>query len=71
MDDDRSDVLVVRVWLEDGTEGFRARLSTPGPWWGPGHDAVVTVAVASSPAAVSDAVHAWLRSFIRSATGPR
>jgi hypothetical protein len=66
--DDRSGVLLVRVWLEDGG-GFRARLTAPGPSKGrdPGRD--ITVALASSPAAVSEAISAWLRCFVGSATG--
>lgn len=68
MDDDRSGVLLVRVWLEEGGDGFRARLTTVGPrrGRGPGHD--VAVASAASPAAVLEAVGAWLRQFAGSAT---
>jgi hypothetical protein len=70
VDDDRSSVLLIRVWLEDGADGFRARLTTVGPRWGrdPGNE--VAVAVAGSPAAVSEAVRAWLLSFVGSAAGP-
>jgi hypothetical protein len=70
VDDDRSSVLVVRVWLEHGPDGFRARLTTVGPRRGlePGND--VAVALAASPAAVSDAVRAWLLSFVSPRPGP-
>jgi hypothetical protein len=62
VDDDQSIVLLVRVWLEHGADGFRARLTTAGPWWGnTGTD--VTVALASTPDAVTDAVRAWLLSL--------
>ena len=70
VDDDRSSVLVIRVWLEDGADGFRARLMTVGPRRGRDFRDDVTVAVASSPTAVSEAVRAWLLSFAGSAAGP-
>ena len=70
VDDDRSSVLLIPVWVEDGVDTFRARLTTVGPWWGrdPGHE--VAVALAASPSAVTDAVRAWLLSFVGSAAGP-
>jgi hypothetical protein len=45
MDGDPSAVLVVRVWLEGGTDQFRARLMTAGtsPGSGVGEDVTVTV----------------------------
>jgi hypothetical protein len=67
VDDDRSSALVVRVWLEDGADGFRARLTTVGPRWDRDPHDDVAAAVAASPAAVSDAVRAWLLSFVGSA----
>ena len=70
VDDDRSSVLVIRVWLEDGGDGFRARLTTVAPWRGRDSRDDVVVALASSPAAVSDTVRAWLLSFVGSAAGP-
>jgi hypothetical protein len=63
VDDDRSSVLLVRVWLEHGADGFRARLTAAGPWWG-NTGADVTVALASTPDAVTDAVRAWLLSLV-------
>ena len=70
VDDDRSSVLLIRVWAEEGADTFRARLTTAGPWWGWDPGEGVTVALATTPAAVSDAVGAWLLSLVRSATGP-
>ena len=70
VDDDRSSVLLIRVWFEDGAGSFRARLTTVGPRWGRDPGEEVAVAVAASPAAVSDAVRAWLLSFAGSAAGP-
>ncbi len=58
--DDRSAVLLVRVWLEDGAEQFRARVIAVGL------DAAEedrTVALASSPREVIDAVSDWLDRF--------
>jgi hypothetical protein len=66
--DDRSAALLVRVWLEDGTGEFRARLSAVagnGPDE-PGEDR--TVALASSPRDVLDAVSHWLDGFTRNRT---
>jgi hypothetical protein len=65
VDDDRSSVLLVRVWLEDGADGFRARLTAAGPWSGNSRQDI-TVALASNPAAVTDAVRAWLLSLVSS-----
>ena len=63
VDDDRSGVLLIRVWLEDGADSFRARLTAVGPLCGrdPGND--IAVVLASSPAGVCDAVRAGLSSF--------
>jgi hypothetical protein len=63
--EDRSAVLLVRVWLEDGADSFRARLTTPDPSGDTGPDAGLTVALVSSPDAVSRAVRSWLRAFLR------
>jgi hypothetical protein len=70
VDDDRSSVLLIRVWVEDGADGFRARLTTAGPRWGRDAGKDIAVAVASSPGGVTDAVRAWLLSFVGSAAGP-
>jgi hypothetical protein len=52
----RSAALVVRVWFEDEPDGFRARVLSVGR---AGADDR-TVAVASSPGEVVDAVSSWL-----------
>ena len=63
MDRERSASLLVRVWLEGGTDGFRARLA--GVDTAPGADgAEVTVGVASSPADVLAVVRTWLTTFL-------
>ncbi len=63
MADDRSAALLIRVWLESA-DAFRARLTTFGgaDEQSPAHE--VTVAVASTPAAVLEAVRAWLESSV-------
>ncbi|WP_448628386.1 hypothetical protein [Geodermatophilus sp. URMC 64] len=62
----RSAALLVRVWLEDGPDAFRARLTTSDT--SDGAAAEVTVAVASAPDAVVDAVRAWLDDFLAAGT---
>lgn len=62
-----SAALVVRVWLEGGPDGFRARLTTRDPAAGTEVDDVITVAVAATPEAVVDAVRAWLDDFVAAA----
>ena len=64
MDGDPSAVLVVRVWLEGGTDQFRARLMTAGTTPGSGIGEEVTVTVAASPGDVVRAVRAWLDKFL-------
>ena len=69
MVDDPSAALLIRVWLE-GPGEFRARLLT-APAAAAGTPAEeVTVAVASSPGDVLDAVRAWLDGFVRNAADP-
>ena len=65
--DDRSAVLVLRVWEEE-SEAFRARLTTLGGAVDRSPAEEVTVAVASSPSEVIDAVRAWLDDFLGHAT---
>jgi hypothetical protein len=62
---DRSSSLLVRVWVEGATDGFRARLTSvdTSP---DGEGAEVTVGVASSPAGVLSLVGDWLDSFLGS-----
>ena len=55
--DDRSAALLVRVWIEDGSEQFRARVIAVGTT---GSDEDRTIALAASPSEVVDAVRAWL-----------
>lgn len=69
MVDHRSAALLVRVWLEDAGD-FRARLLTL-------HDVTdgepaeeTTVAVASSPGDVLDAVRDWLEELARQTVDP-
>ena len=69
VDQDPSAALVVRAWLENGTE-FRARLTSAGTTSGdqvPGED--LTFALASSPEAVVEAVRAWLADFVAAPPG--
>jgi len=65
--DDRSAVLIVRAWQE-GAEAFRARLTTQGGAVDGSPNEELTVAVASSPSDVIDAVRAWLDDFLGHAT---
>jgi hypothetical protein len=65
LDDDRSATLILRVWLEGGTDGFRGRLTTVDTSVRHG-GGEVTVAVASSPGETVDAVRAWLDEFLSS-----
>ena len=60
MSEDRSAALLLRVWVEDGTDAFRARLTTAAVAGPRTLDQDVTVAVASSPGDVLRAVAAWL-----------
>ena len=69
LDQDRSASLLVRVWLESETGGFRARLTSVDT--APGADgAEVTVGVASSPSDVLAVVDTWLRDFLGPDTSP-
>jgi hypothetical protein len=60
--DDPSAALLIRVWLEE-SGAFRARLLTQRNAAADGPAEEATVAVASSPDAVLDAVRNWLRGF--------
>jgi hypothetical protein len=62
VDDDRSAALLIRVWLESGTE-FRARLTTIDTSGDAGPDGQATLAVASSTREVLDGVSRWLDAF--------
>ena len=69
MVDDPSAALLIRVWTEDPS-GFRARLMTLRGATAQAPAEEVTVAVASSPGAVLDAVRDWLDGFIGNASNP-
>ncbi|MDP5181591.1 hypothetical protein QOZ88_02990 [Blastococcus sp. BMG 814] len=69
MGDHRGAALLVRVWLEDAGD-FRARLLTLPDATGGRAVEETTVAVASSPAAVLDAVRDWLERLPHQAVGP-
>ena len=60
--EDRSAALLLRVWTEGGTDQFRARLVAVGP---DGRESSRTVALASSPDGVLDAVSRWLDEYLR------
>jgi len=68
LDGDRSAALFVRVWLEDGAQSFRGRLTTMDTSPGQRGAQETTVALASSPGDVVDAVRAWLDGFLGDAT---
>jgi hypothetical protein len=65
---DPSAALVIRVWLEGGTGEFRGRVTSVDTWTGAAGGGGVTVAVASSPREVTDAVSCLLEEFIRDAS---
>ena len=65
MSDERSAALLVRVWLEGGSDRFRARVSAVGP------DGALddrTIAVTASPSELLDAVRHWLDEFLSDGT---
>ncbi len=65
LNDDRSGALLIRVWVESGTNELRGRLTTVDPSGDAGPDAQVTVAVAASAREVLDGVSRWLDGFTR------
>lgn len=67
VDDDRSAALIIRVWLEGGTDQFRSRVTAVDTSTGSTGGGGVTVAVASSPREVTDAVRQRLQDLIRDA----
>ena len=69
LNDDRSATLVLRVWLEGGTDSFRGRLTTLDTSVGR-EGGELTVATTSSPGEMVDAVHAWLDDFLGRAPQP-
>jgi hypothetical protein len=63
LDQDRSASLLLRVWLEHGTE-FRARLTSVETSPGDEAGGEVTVSLASSPSEVIEAMESWLMAFL-------
>ena len=61
MADDRSAALLLRVWIEEGSDQFRARVMAVGS----GEEGDRTVAVASSPDEVLEAVRQWLDEYLQ------
>jgi hypothetical protein len=64
LDQERSASLLVRVWLEEGTDQFRARLTSMDTSPGADPGSQVTVGVASSPREVMTMVRAWLEALL-------
>jgi hypothetical protein len=64
LDQDRSASLLLRVWLESGTDDFRARLTTLDTSPGEAGAPELTVGVASSPDEVITVVSVWLAAFL-------
>ena len=62
--DDRSAALLLRVWIEEGSDQFRARVMAVGS----GESSDRTVALASSPDEVLQAVSRWLDEYLRGGT---
>jgi hypothetical protein len=69
LNDDRSAALLIRVWVEEGTGGFRSRVSSIDTSGG-GDTGEITVAVASSTDDVLGAVRRWLEDFTRRVSDP-
>jgi hypothetical protein len=63
LNDDRSAALLIRVWVEEGTDGFRGRLSSIDTSGGSDVGDEITFAVASSTSEVLDGVRRWLDDF--------
>lgn len=63
MERERSAALLVRVWLEEGTGGFRARVTAVGDSAG-ATEGELTVAVAATPSDLLGAVREWLDRFV-------
>jgi hypothetical protein len=70
LDDDISAALVIRVWVEGGTEHFRGRLTTADTSGASTGEGELTIALASSTGDLMDAVGKWLDDFLRQASEP-
>jgi hypothetical protein len=66
----RSATLIVRVWLEGGTDDFRGRLATVDTSETHDRDGELSFAVTSSPSATVEAVRSWLDDFLARASDP-
>jgi len=70
VDGDRSGALVVRVWLEDGADSFRGRLTSIDTSPAAAGAGAATVALVSSPRDAVEAVRTWLEEFLGDAADP-
>jgi hypothetical protein len=68
LDENRSASLLVRVWIEHGTE-FRARLTNVDTSPDAESDQEVNMGVASTPSDVLAMVGTWLSEFLSGAAG--
>lgn len=64
MDDDRSAVLLLRVWLADGARTFRGRLTKVNTSVAREGGEEISVAVVSSPREAAEVVRRWLDGFL-------
>jgi hypothetical protein len=65
LNDDRSAALLIRVWVEDGINEFRGRLTALDSSDGAGSGDELTLTVASSPSDIENAVRDWLDAFLQ------
>jgi hypothetical protein len=66
--DERSATLLVRVWVEGGTDNFRGRLATVDTSQAHNGDGELSFTVTSSPSATLEAVRSWLDAFLAGAS---
>ncbi|WP_245887752.1 hypothetical protein [Geodermatophilus tzadiensis] len=64
VDGNGSAALVVRVWLEDGADSFRGRLTSIDTSPAAAGAGAATVALVSSPRDAVEAVRVWLAGFL-------
>lgn len=65
LNDNRSAALLSRVWVEEGSDGFRGRVNSIDTSGDPEGRDEITFAVASSTSEVLDSVRRWLDEFTR------